>query len=482
MMVDVPKGTLRGRDALAQDSSMRLKIPLFALLSKAIVWNDRSATGFDAPVRLQRSSNDLPSYASTGFTEALGAPQTASSRVNLTSVPQVKVGFERSVKPAKVDPRSHPREGEVSPYYRRDRRDAHNPLPPDLPGLQALLQDRYHAVRQDRGSSTVAQMDSQLREGYGVVVFDAPPVWTTMVDDPPDWLLRKREAWLVRGQHERYGPTGHGYRQRGPIDPLFCDLELPEIHRLLARRTRLRASGQYEMADAVKLELSVHGIRVLDDSLEFSAAVASSLLTPPCPGREEGSNRIQYEEDETRPDDSDGVDAASRLRVQLLVRLRTEAHAIGDDATVSHLDLELFRSYGVRMDDIDRKWYFASGNDASDTRVDESLVRAIQRQHNQTESDECRANAFTLPLVTLSDVRQAESSTVPAYRLSSSSLTQLMPYFASRIVDLVRERSLKREEGKFLEADSLRRELWRTYVRVTMDSCLDNFQSRRCVS
>jgi hypothetical protein len=459
---------------------------LFALLSKEIVWNDRSATGFDAPVRLQRSSNDLPSYASTGFTEALGAPQTASSRVNLTSVPQGQVGFERSVKPTKVDLRSHPREGEVSPYYRRDRRDAHNPLPPDQPGLQALLQDRYHAVRQDRGSSTVAQMDSQLRERYGVVVFDAPPVWTTMVNDPPDWLLRKREAWLVRGQHERYGPTGHGYRQRGPIDPLFCDLDPPAIHRLLARRTRLRASGQYEMADAVKLELSVHGIRVLDDSLEFSAAGTPSLptKTSPCPGRDEGSNRIQYEyeEDKTRSDDSDGVDASSRLRVQLLVRLRTEALAIGDDVTVSHLDLELFKSYGVRMDDVDRKWYFASGNDASDTRVNASLVRAIQRQHKQAESDECRANTFTLPLVTLSDPRHTKSSTVPTYQLSSSSLTQLMPYFASRVVDLVRVRSLKREEGKFLEADSLRRELWRTYVRATMASCLDNFESRRCMS
>jgi hypothetical protein len=351
---------------------------------------------------------------------------------------------------------------EISPYYKRDRRDINNSLPEDLVEVQSLLRDRYCAARQGRDDPLVSSIDARLLEWHRVRVYDSPPIWTTIQDDePPDWLLRKREARWTRKMHEQYGPSGHRYRQQGLLDGLFCDLDLPTVHRLLAARTRLRAHGAFEMADAVKLELGIHGVRVFDDVCAFGGLSLSALST--------ASERVTYGyvEDVDRSKGFEAADTHSCQRVQRLVRSRTEALAVGDHGTVSYLDLELYRTHRVRVDDGAKKW-FVTRTDAIDKCLDSSLVQTIQDQYDGLQRRRQSQNqAFNLPIVTLQALDPSKDTVSDdAYRWSRTSSQALLPTcFRSRVEALVRERALRREEGRFLEADALRQVLWRTYVR-----------------
>ena len=451
---------------------------------------------------------------------------------------------------------------EVSPYYRRDRREEMRGVPPpgNVTGLRSLLKQRYEArkrlsiVRQTgegggglgvfAAQDEVAIVDRQLREWHGVVVYDSPPIWTTTtkpkrtttttpsdrcdIDDinidecnlpeEPVGQRRKREERAMRRLVELHGPLGHPYQplsdsptSTSSLDPLFVGLDVPTMHRLLSKRERLRLEGRYEEADAVKLELWIQGIRVSDATKRW--APARSRSRQPEEGRREPSNHdddvstsplrnvdnandeataqtYMYTEDVKRSVGFPNANHAGggspqqqqqqqqefllRRRVEQLLGCRLRAMARGDTRTTLYLDLELHRTYRVRVDDKRRVWWVVAPSAEEGGKCDAALVEALRRLVAREEEAAASPPASVIPLVMLRDDDEL-NPTEARYHWSAGSMgLEHGELFRSRVDTLVRHRAWKREEGKFLEADAIRRELWCTYVRLSRAPALSN--------
>jgi len=477
-------------------------------------------------------------------------------------------------------------EEELSPYYRRDKREPASVLAllSDPAGLAALLEQRHHA-RQNGDYRQVSAVDRQLQRDHGIRAHDQPPVWTRTALPLPVAFRRRQARKRTRQMQRAFGPTGHPYRYRrrggatvedqppstqGEQDydngnhnhhyrrSAFCDLTVSEIHALLRRLTQCRGPStnnnhnQIEEADAIRLELAIHGVRVCDETWQWwttttttdddngwelddvpvaafasnsnntafgatnsssrrstsssssSAATSFSSFTRPSPPP---LPTISYTQDPLskplrgsagrRRDDKD-KDSITRVRqrVEQLVRERAEARARGELQTTNvageqqqqeedeydddHWARELYCTYNVGINDRTRRWSVGGRFLATEDGEGEGLgVEEWKPQPPQQpiiENDGERADEHILRFPSTRrflfrdrDERDFDSET--RYRCSSRSppRTTMSKQSWRRVQALIQDRIHKREEGRFLEADAIRRELWYTYV--SLDDC-----------
>jgi cysteinyl-tRNA synthetase len=122
-------------------------------------------------------------------------------------------------------------------------------------------------------------------------------------------------------------------------------------------------------------------------------------------------------------------------RVDQLVKIRVEALLRGDTKTAQYLALELDRTYGV----------------------------TLTVSHS---SPCCTYDNPRLPMFPHLVYQEHCPGETKAFRQSSNSLDLEHEHMLDRVQFLVRERSEKRDDCKFLEADAIRNELWYTYVSL----------------
>jgi hypothetical protein len=404
---------------------------------------------------------------------------------------------------------------EISPFYRRDTREldasSTGSMPPvrDPEGLAALLEERYHA-RQSGDYTFVSKLDRQLKQKYGVKAYDHPPVWTRLLSSPPTAFLRRQVRKQTRMMRQAFGPTGHPYQQlhcdatttvHYDSSSIWCDLSVTEIHALLQRRSQCRASDMYEEADAIKLELAIHGVRVCDESLQWT--------TDPT---------IHFQEKHSSPNDQmdrDGFsndigsnggphavrlaaglrycrDALSRTfegesalrlnqRVEQLVQERVDALVRGELQVVDSLALELYSSYNVGVNDSTRTWSLGCDFSVNDTGLHSAWTPPVRPPNQSDDTDQVdKAKPIRFPGAhgAIFGCRERELVSETCYQCSSKSLP-IPEQDKQRIEDLIQDRIHMREEARFLEADAVRRELWYTYVSTVVMAGTPN---RRAIS
>lgn len=186
-------------------------------------------------------------------------------------------------------------------------------------------------------------------------------------------------------------------------------------------------------------ELWVHGIDINDAENQWTFDETCSLPV-------ERHDEILEENDPDTAAAFSVPDGDSRQRVLQLLEKYDEATAIGDAWTATFLCFELFMAYEQQ----------ASVRHNGDTAF------CLESVCNQCDELLQIREVFP-PVIYLSECKEFESEQ-DAYRLSSSS--DAFPGGLSvqtRVEQLVCDRMHKREEGKFLEADALRKELWEAY-------------------
>lgn len=336
---------------------------------------------------------------------------------------------------------------EASLYYRRDRHDT-SPLPKCFPVISELLNERYRA-RTGKQFDRVHDIDQQLAE-HGIFAYDYPPIWTSRRDRPLSHQRRQREQQYQVLQ-DKHGLTGHPYQQVPTVNAT-SSLPLPIVHELLRRRTLCRNQGHFEEADAIKFELWLHGVRVDDDRARWWYWSAEDVLTNETLTTTTTTTTIltgvDYSPDEhlRLPPMTEEEERRFRQRAEQLVALRAKALACGDNVEASFLRLELARTYNVLVNDTTREWTAVDADESANDPI------GIPRDSSPSHS---------LPILFGDSDLDTKS---PIYRESSHSVSVSDPMVAERIRALVHRRVRKREQGKWLEGDALRKELWRTYV------------------
>jgi hypothetical protein len=353
---------------------------------------------------------------------------------------------------------------ELSEHYRRDHRDDNSQPITDPLALTQLLRDRY-TTRQARNFKRVSIIDHQLRQEHGVRAYDHPPIWTRL-KEPPAAHLRRQADKRAAEMKRIYGPSQHPYRQVGgqAIDPIFCSLTMRDIHTLLMRRTRSQLERRSEEADAIQLELLVHGIQVRDDLYQWTADPSVILEESPTGPRQckEPLRDVHYAP-KAVPEPSDQAQMRIRQRIEQLVKARAENLVRGETQLARFLLYELFKTYSVSVDDSSCAWSIAGifDNGNGNAVNDENGMLEGPLSLGETLKEYSRPPSPFPPLQFSQDSVNLDSL---AYRKSLHSLALEDDRALDRVSELVQERIHKREEGKFLEADALRNELWHTYV------------------
>jgi hypothetical protein len=343
-------------------------------------------------------------------------------------------------------------ETELSQYYRIDPDDDPNRPIPDKEGLRDLLFQRFEA-RRNCAYDTVERIDTELRKTHGVRAFDNPNFWTRQ-SRPPRSYLRRSVSKTAAKMKTHFGPTGHPYNQVGQgIDQVTCPLTLTEIHSLLSRRCQSRLQGKYEEADAVRFDMELNGLHAHDGLMQWRADGHRRFDESKTLSEEISEPEQPFVEDVNSKNDTetDGKLLTFR-RVDHLMKMRAEALARRETIVSDLLSLELYKTYGVIVDDNLRSWSYVVA-DATDN------VRQPVELPDKNVSLCITKDIFPPTMFANEEQRYAS----PAYRQSENSRNVPNDLARQRIEQLVQERIHKRDERKFLESDAIRRELWQTY-------------------
>ncbi|EEC44223.1 predicted protein [Phaeodactylum tricornutum CCAP 1055/1] len=333
---------------------------------------------------------------------------------------------------------------EISPYYRHDRRDK----------LGAPIND---TASKDLSRLLEQPKPSRSRDNYDVRVYDHPPIWTRLKEPPRAHLRRQARKWLWKAE-TLYGPRGHPLVQVGNLmdtDSFVCPLTISQIHSSLMQRELGRMQGQFDQVNAIRLELLVYGVRVHDDFRQWTTdpnhvflANTASKHSPAFPHAYQCDPSSQSSTSLT----IDGSEA-DRLtqRIEFLVRTRAAALFRGDDKKALFIACKLYMTYGVGVNDTTRTWSIGS-------RFLKSYENEWKAPTISKISEMKEKVSFTHELFQMR--RHFES---PNFRRSQNSHFFPNAIVEKRVASMVQERIHNREEGMFLEADAIRRELWSTY-------------------
>jgi len=132
------------------------------------------------------------------------------------------------------------------------------------------------------------------------------------------------------------------------------------------------------------------------------------------------------------------------------------------DVDAQFVALELYQTYGVGVCDRSKTWFFNNDTGLMDgTSWEEpSLESALKQQSIHIQHQVDRQDFFSITPLLFQHYGKGWTS--PPYSLSNCS-EPLDQSLHQRTFDLVQQRIHKREEGKFIEADAIRKELWKTY-------------------
>eukprot|EP00977_Amphora_coffeiformis_P005392 scaffold1147_cov172-Amphora_coffeaeformis.AAC.21 len=304
---------------------------------------------------------------------------------------------------------------EISPYYRRDRFDNSTlPLPPP------------HVLRQ-------------------------------LLDSPESRNIKRKK---------KHGPRGHPFQHVGRCttdegSTLDCSLTEPVIHDLLAQCIdfETRIEPQQERADAIRFELSLHGVRVNTSTLQWTTDPDYVFNETP-PGNSSDSKNQHFpvyreEKGLSKLGSRTDRNTKTRQRIEHLIRRRLEAGMTGRRNEMIFIEWELQRCYGVHLDDENQTWFTEKRRKEEGSHEDSSLLRRLS-----SPQIDITCTCFP-PLVFYQNTSIWNS---PAYSKSSLS-SDIDLAIAHRVCSLVQERIHKREESKYVEADAIRQELWHAYVR-----------------
>ena len=366
---------------------------------------------------------------------------------------------------------------ELSKYYRRDPKDpdaitfVRNLSALDRQTIARLLED-LHQARQNRDYQTGDRISTKLKQQFQVRIYNDPPVWTTQKGVAPDSYLRKKEEKIAEEMIQLYGPYGHPYAQVGDdIDTLFCPLSFSDVQSLLAQEVIYRSQGNYEEADAVLFELMINGVLVNEKSHQWRADGCSTL-----PESENVEHAKEIQPNDTRGYSQSQPTSASKSsshqddtnltqqRVEQLIQRRWEAIVRNELHLADCLALELLKTYSVTIDDETRTWYFVP----KESSTEGSIVWLSSGNVNESEDTATQTETTTIqelvpPILFGKTDSEKHLDIDPVYVPSMRSEAISDPHVWKRVEDLVKERAQKRGEGKFLEADAIRKELWHTY-------------------
>mmetsp|Transcript_2581 Transcript_2581/g.3762 ORF Transcript_2581/g.3762 Transcript_2581/m.3762 type:complete len:661 (-) Transcript_2581:103-2085(-) len=336
---------------------------------------------------------------------------------------------------------------DASNYYRRDPRDDLT-VPMDEVTILKLLGTRVLARRR-KDFKEADRVDRELRNMHGVYAYDKDRIWTTQKIPPGSFLRRKaRQAEVARKKQFGSAP----YTQVGDeIDTIICPFTVDEIYSLLSRRLQCRMEGKFEVADAIKFELIVNGVRFSDGLRQWRADGDNQFDK-----NEKKNARFaeKYSQHKLSPDLQ--VDSL-KYRVKRLIQERAEARVRRDFHLVDSITLELYRTYRVAVEDQGRTW--SVGSSAFGTDIDwepPSVGKA-------TAPSQPRSSSTTklLPLLFAGDVE--ENKIAPSYSQSEHSLRLEDESLLPRVEHLIQERLQLKEERTNFGADAIQKELWVTY-------------------
>lgn len=386
-------------------------------------------------------------------------------------------------------------DGEISPYYRQDRRQQELRTVTDPTGLARLLNRRYKARCEDN-SIQVSAIDAQLKRLYSVVIYDSPPIWSCFLTSPPPSSILRQKAQKRKAVMQRaFGPMGHPYQNAGgvnDIDSFYCDLSATDIHAMLSRYAQCRLLKKWEEANATRFELQLHGVRVCDEILQWTTCPADDFDTKSAVAAaavnsstsqafdlvrnswRQKHNIVYTVDPRAGPLVGANEEESVRIqqRVEQLVLARSAAMQRGEVCLAVSITLELHRAYTVGVNDATRTWSVVVGGQSKSSIWTPPQFTNGNAVGFDDESNNDTHGLVMFPSTLLFGDQEREFGSTAQYRRSrhshpfSSSRTQ------QRVEQLVQERIHKREEAKFLEADAIRRELWRTYVSTNLTRSL----------
>jgi cysteinyl-tRNA synthetase len=370
----------------------------------------------------------------------------------------------------------HSKADNFSQYYLQDPKDSNAKAfleslsSSDGEKLDRLLRE-LHIVRQNRNYEQGDRITAEIKCQFNVRVYNDPPVWTTQKGVAPDSYLRRKERKISNQMVQEFGPQGHPYRQvvGTDIDAITCPLSFREINALLAQEARYRSGGRHEEADAIQFELTINGVQRNDDEYQWRADGVDTTWATATDDNNEDLGDIQPL-DETRYTQQRSRHSTEEQRTQLqrieqLVQYRSEAIVRRDIRLADFIALELFRTYGVVVDDVSRTWSFEARDPSQRNTACTTITTLANGEFEDDYSVESTLRSKNLvPPVLFGWKGHHQHRVDSAYRpvnihaFSTPDINTL-----ERIKDLLHERSEKRGETKLLEADAIRKELWHTY-------------------
>jgi len=148
-------------------------------------------------------------------------------------------------------------------------------------------------------------------------------------------------------------------------------------------------------------------------------------------------------------------------RVLQLLTARTEAIVRGENNLAINITLELYYSYNVGVNDHTMTWSVGGQFLAASAKSVPNWQPPVRAIINDSKGSKLNSPKFPQTLL-FGDKERVFNSKVQ-YRESVYSKALIDQRFLHRVNNLIQERLHKREEGKYLEADAIRIELWRTY-------------------
>ena len=259
---------------------------------------------------------------------------------------------------------------------------------------------------------------------------------------------------MIRAAKRMYGTSlGHVYQQvGGDIHSLTCALTMTDIHLLIAKRARLLEENKNADADAMLFELFIHGVHVNDEPPMWRADgetnFDSSVMATP-------RKTMEYQEENN---EQRRLQTETRASILILLQNRAEAMAGNDKNQVGSITLELYKTYGVAVDDDRSIWKI--GDFQLPWEPPKVLFPLTQPYKSQTSP--------LLPILF------TENDFFPDKTFTMSTFTKVVPSPRTllRIEQMILKRALCQEIKFFKAADALKNELWETYgVSINDNLC-----------
>jgi hypothetical protein len=310
---------------------------------------------------------------------------------------------------------------------------------------------------------------------------------------------------------------------------LDCDLSMTDIHNLLSQYTKYKCTFQQELADATLFELTLHGVRLSDRALQWTTHPTSNIeevsnshddvitnskhnsdlfsrlrknrnqtVLVRTPYTQDRLSETWIQSNHSVTGDShdilarpryDGVNTMNRYlnqplqqQVEQLVYDRHVALVREECDLAAWIEYELYSTYNVGVSDGTKTWSLGCHFSPPVMSNTSMTTTAWMVPTPPTFIPRKNSVLFPSPLLFVNEDQSFDS--VVRYSERRTSLQKSPPkslpesvnpqkqdcnellLIRERIQQLVQERIQKREEGKFLEADTLRNVLWRTYVSL----------------